>query len=348
MEIKTINDTKNMSSINNKIKICSNSRNNKIHQLNYLENLAKTLVNKNIKSKNYVKIDNKQILNSFDNKVNLNNINNEKNSFNIKHVSEKSSVTIFDEYLMFFNNKNSKENNNNKTPKSNIRDTIKKQLKHKKSTESNISVMFNNNIKDGENVDLLESIVISHNKNNTNHHRKNSSIQIDKTFKVFNENFIPNNAINQNRLSFIECFNSNNINSPLFDNNLTLYFIKLIEFLSTAVNIIRNKSLYHNSDIDLNSVSEEWVEINNDITNFIDKYFNKSIFKNIDLQKFLLLQYIYSIFMYNLPLERNDKLYLNIENNIKLFEQNNCIIFKLIIDSFNEREKKALLDEVSY
>jgi hypothetical protein len=228
------------------------------------------------------------------------------------HKPEKSTTTVLDDILFMNSNRNRKP----------TKDTIIKN-NHEK-TESNLSIIIRH--KNTE----------SYNTND--HHRKNSSIQIDKSYKVFGESFFPNNQGNIEEED-LEIHKSVSI---LGKADVSSYYIKILEFLSTVKSILLSK-LSHHQDIDLDSISEEWVEILNEIITSLQSYFN--LFSIINIEKFLLLEYIFCIVMFQNQLLINEKYLNTLKIIITLIDQNNLILFYLIAEQLTEYERTELFNQ---
>ena len=251
----------------------------------------------------------KSIKNKLSSRKDDEHINNSKNH----HKPEKSTTTILDDILCMNSNKNRKP----------TKDTVIKN-NHEK-TESNLSIIIRH--KNTE----------SYNTND--HHRKTSSIQIDKSYKVFGESFFPNNQGNIEEEEDLEVHKSVSI---LGKADVSSYYIKILEFLSTVKSILLSK-LSHHQEIDLDSISEEWVEILNEIISSLQAYFN--LFSIVNIEKFLLLEYIFCIVMFQNQLLSNEKYLNTLKIIITLIDQNNLILFYFITEQLTEHERTDLFNQ---
>ncbi len=230
------------------------------------------------------------------------------NSNSHKHKSAESTSTLLDD--IFFISKNRKLS----------KDTVIKNSHEK--TESNVSVLVKHS--SGESI-------------HHGHHKKNSSIQIDKSFKVFGENFFPQHYDKEEGSDDLTV---NKEISNIGKTDVISFLVKILEF-----NKIIISRLEKNQEVDYDSLSEELSEILNELITFLQVYF--SLF-SLNIEKFLLLEFIFCIVILQNPLCKNEKSLSLIKILITQIDQNNLILLHYVIYLLSEYERNELLKENSF
>lgn len=168
---------------------------------------------------------------------------------------------------------------------------------------------------------------------NTNKEENTKSTQINKVSKK-NSDKTTNKIVKSN--SPKKKVNSNSI----------IIILKLQEFIQSIYNILKeqqaNDSLLENID----SITEEWLEILYELIYSIKEGF--SILDTINLKKYFILQQSFNVVLFQCPIELNEKLINSILLSINMFEQNNYLLLGFIIGTFSFNEQADLFSCVSF
>lgn len=115
-----------------------------------------------------------------------------------------------------------------------------------------------------------------------------------------------------------------------------------MEYIKTIKPLIE---IRESKDFDADSFAEEWIEILNEIINILQNNFDE--IKLVNIQKFLLIQLIFCVLLYQSPLFSDEKYVESVKVVIEIIDQSNLILINAIIETLTPKEKKLIAQQVS-
>ena len=196
----------------------------------------------------------------------------------------------------------------------------------------------------------------------TKHNKNASSIEIKKSFRVFGENFIssqPSSSLSKEDFTKIfsqqptqkvdikEClekdFEEDSKEKKKFIPFTSIgHILKLQEFIQSIYNIIKENKNTYTLISNLDSITEQWLELLNEVVSSIKDNF--SLIEIVNLRKYFIYQQSFNVILFQCPIEANEKFINSLLLSINMFEQNNFLLLGFICGTYPFQEQTEIYE----
>lgn len=174
--------------------------------------------------------------------------------------------------------------------------------------------------------------------------------------KICNYNISEKNELNNNKLTNKTLNIYNDIKEDKINNSLNNHqkhrkskrlniaiihtILKLQEFIQSIYNIIKEQQNKPNLLNNMDSITEEWIELLVEVINLMKDNLNS--IDIVNFKKYLILQQSFNVILFQCPFDYNEKFINSLLLSINMFEQNNFLLLGFICGSLSFKDHTEL------